>query len=142
MNDHATIPADPFGTPTTERPEQDNRHNAAGTAALRREITAEGLDAESSDKTDRDRWTASQYWSELDRLALIRAAVWITHADGFGIGITNSELDAIASREPERITLAARQILRRLSQTVTAPDADAMAVSGSEALAGILPTPE
>ncbi|UWQ54997.1 hypothetical protein [Leisingera caerulea] len=137
--DDQTIPADPFAcTATAEQPEQDNSYSADAVAVLKREILAETLDSE-SDKRDPERWTTSGRWSELDRLALSRAAIWIAHADGYGIGITEQEAADLSSRDQERIAPAARRIVRRLSETVTAPDADATAVTCSEALSGLLP---
>lgn len=150
--------------PAGEQPEQDSRHNADALEHLRREIIAQpfreserhselaALNAQRKplspainipDRLRSDQASAaSASWHELDKLALIRAATWIVQADGYGIGITGAELDGIASRDPERIAATSRQIVRRLSEFVSAPDADAMAVSGSEALGGILPNPE
>ncbi|MBE3637212.1 hypothetical protein [Mangrovicoccus algicola] len=147
-----------------EQPEQDSRHNADALEHLRREIIAQPfreserhcelavLNAQRKplspainipERLRSDQASAaSAAWGELDKLALIRAASWIVHADGYGIGITIGELDGIASRTPERIASTARQIVRRLSEIVTAPEADAMAISGSQALAGILRMPE
>lgn len=156
---HASAPAS-----AGEQPEQDSRHNAEALEHLRREIIAQpfrepercaelaALNAQRKplspainipDRLNSDQASAaSASWHELDKLALIRAAAWIVQADGYGIGVTGGELDSIASREPVRIARTARQIVRRLSEIVTTPEADAMAVSGSEALAAILPTPE
>lgn len=162
MNDQTT-PDDPFDgpAPAKTQAEQDNRHNAAALEHLRREIIAQPFNAQERmaelkamnaqrktlspatnipERLKSDMASAaSEAWNELDKLALIRAAGWIVQADGFGVGITATELDALASRNPERIGITARKIVRRLSEIVTAPDADATAVSGSEALAGILP---
>lgn len=119
--------------------EQDNRHNPEGYAALRREIMAETLD---TGGTDPDRWTRSAHWSELDHLALTRAAIWVAHADGYGLGITKAEATALTSRDPEAVRGTARRIVRRLSEIVAPPEADGQAVSGSEALSGIMPKAE
>ncbi|UXX82355.1 hypothetical protein [Roseovarius pelagicus] len=126
---HVSPPAD----------EQDNTHNPEGYAALRREVMAETLD---TGGTDPDRWTRSAPWSELDHLALVRAATWVTHADGYGVGITMMEADGLTCRNPDIIRRTARRIVRRLSEIVAPPEADGQAVSGSEALSGIMPKPK
>ncbi|WP_411351209.1 hypothetical protein PNH50_12370 [Leisingera aquaemixtae] len=139
-------PDHPYGhtvmPPVTQtETEQDHRHNATGWAALRRELFAKTLDADSTDK-DPDRWTASAHWSDLDHDALNRAITWVVQADGFGVGITEPEAAALASRNPAIIPLTARRIVRRLAEIVPAPEADAIAVIGSKALSGILPKTE
>ncbi|MBN7783672.1 hypothetical protein JYP51_01995 [Ponticoccus gilvus] len=163
-DDEAAPVSHHVSAPTAPEDEQDSRHNAAALEHLRREIIAQpfrepersaelaALNSQRKplspainvpDRLRSDQSSAaSAAWGELDKLALIRAAAWIVQADGYGIGITGGELDGIASREPERIAATSRQIVRRLSEIVSAPDADAMAVSGSEALSGILPSPE
>ncbi|MDD8024509.1 MAG: hypothetical protein PHX82_15530, partial [Paracoccaceae bacterium] len=82
---------------------------------------------------------ASADWSDLDRLAMIRAAIWIAHADAYGQGVTYGEVAAIRrTGHPEGIAAAARAIVLRLSQIVAAPDADGLALARSDALAGIV----
>ncbi len=160
-DDEATPVSHYVSAPAAPEDEQDSRHNAAALEHLRREIIAQpfrepersaelaAMNAQRKplspainipDRLNSDQASAaSASWHDLDKLALIRAAAWIVQADGYGFGITSYELDGIASREPERIPSTARQIVRRLSEIVSTPDADAMAVSGSQALAGILP---
>lgn len=163
-HDEATPVSHHVSVPAAPEDEQDSRHNADALEHLRREIIAQpfrkpersaelaALNAQRKplspainipDRLNSDQASASSAaWSELDKLALTRAAVWIVQVDGYGIGITGGELGDIASRDPERIASTARQIVRRLSEIVTAPEADAMAISGSQALAGILHMPE
>lgn len=82
---------------------------------------------------------ASTNWSDLDRLAMVRAGVWIAHADGYGQGVTYAEVAALRrTGYPEGIAAAAREIVLRLSQIVAAPDADGLALARSDALSGIV----
>ncbi|SEC14511.1 hypothetical protein [Rhodobacter sp. 24-YEA-8] len=78
--------------------------------------------------------------ADLDKLALTRAAIWIAHSDGYGSGVTYDECKGLRdTRATEKAPGVARAIVLRLSKTVTAPDADALAVVRSDALSGILP---
>lgn len=78
--------------------------------------------------------------SDLDRLALIRAAVWIAHSDGYGAGVTYAECKGLRdSRAAAEIPATARSIILRLSETMDPPDADGLAVARSDALSGIIP---
>ncbi|WP_417244279.1 hypothetical protein [Celeribacter sp.] len=131
MNDQT--PADPFDVETST--EADNRHNPEGLAALRREVMAGTLE---TGGIGPERWTRTAQWSELDQLSLTRACVWITHADGYGVGITNAEATILSSRSPEAIPRIARRIVRRLSEVITTPEADGQVVSRSDALHGII----
>lgn len=156
--------ADPFDTPAPAKAGAGRQRNAAALGHLRREIIAGPFDeAEqrarlvamngqrklfepeidiSESLRDGQASAASAEWDDLDKLAMTRAAVWIVQADGFGVSISSSEHAEIASRDPERIAISARKIVRRLSETVAAPDADATVVSGSDALAEIMPKAE
>lgn len=85
-------------------------------------------------------WAAAANWSDLDRLAMTRAAIWIAHADGYGHGVTLDELSEILERKtPTTIHVVARAIVLRMSKLVAAPDADGIALARSDALAGVIP---
>lgn len=158
-NETETAVADPFERTFT--PGQQALANAAALERLRIEIAGRPLDAAqvrasvSAQNAGRD-WrspeqnatevlrrrqavAASADWSDLDRLALTRAAVWIAHADGYGQGVTYGEVAALRrTGDPAGIPAAARAIVLRLSQVVAAPEADGVALARSDALAGIV----
>lgn len=158
-NNETDTPPDPF-----ERTFTAGQQALANTAALERlriEIAGKPLDAVAvvesvrSQNAGRD-WrnpeqdarqvlrqrqavAASANWSDLDRLALTRAAIWIAHADGYGQGVTYGEVAALRrTGDPAGIPTTARAIVLRLSQIVAAPEADGMALARSDALAGIV----
>lgn len=150
---------DPFERTFT--PGQQALANAAALERLRIEIAGKPLDAVAVVESVRDQnagrdWrspeqdarevlrrrqavSASADWSDLDRLAMTRACVWIAHADGYGQGVTYNEVAALRrTGHPEGIAAAARAIVLRLSQVVAAPEADGMALARSDALSGIV----
>lgn len=111
--------SDPFERGLT--PDQQTKANDLALTSIRHRLTDKEL-------------------PHLDRLALTRAAVWIAQADGYGTGVTYDECKGLRdSRAATMIPATARAIILRLSEVVTAPDADGLAVARSEALAGILP---
>lgn len=152
---------DPFGPELELKPAQQVKANAIALDRLRTEIAGKPLDAVAvvesvrAQNAGRD-WrsteqdarevlrrrqavAASAEWSDLDRLALTRAAIWIAHADGYGQGVTYGEVAALRrTGDPDGIAAAARAVVLRLSQIVAAPDADGLALARSDALAGIV----
>lgn len=114
------------------------RHNQSRKAG----IGGADLDAEAEIERRGADYAAAD-WSHLDRLAITRAAIWITHADGLGSGVTYPEYKALRKpRAAGEIPATARAIIRRLSETVTPPDADGLALARSDALAGIVANDE
>lgn len=151
--------ADPFAL----GPEQQAKANAGALDVLRHQLTASPMDAArirsevirhnqsrragiggadldaEAEIARRGADYAAADWSHLDRLAITRAAIWITHADGLGSGVTYPEYKAIRKpRTATEIPATARAIVRRLSEVVAPPDADGLALAKSEALSGIV----
>lgn len=149
--------------PDALTPEQQAKANAAALTVLRHQLTAPPLDAEriraevirqnqsrkagiggadldaDAEIARRGADYAAAHWSHLDRLALTRAAIWTAHADGYGEGVTLTEIMTL--RKPSTATeipATARAIVLRLSQIVAAPEADGVALARSDALSGII----
>lgn len=158
-NNEADTPPDPFEL----GPEHQAKANSGALAALRHQLNASTLDTDriraevirhnqsrkagvgtvdldaDAEIARRGADYAAADWSHLDRLAITRAAIWITHADGLGSGVTYPEYKALRKpRAAGEIPATARAIIRRLSETVTPPDADGLALAQSDALAGIV----
>ncbi|WP_136684663.1 hypothetical protein [Falsirhodobacter xinxiangensis] len=89
--------------------------------------TAESVEAAQKDAR---RAARSADWSDLDALALRRAAAWIVYADGFGRGVTEGEARSIISRDPDRIATAARKVTGRLADEIPPPEIDGTLVAG------------
>lgn len=142
-------------------PAQQAKANTEALKRLRTEITGKPLDAAQvkadvkAQNASRDWRTpeqdatevlrrrravaASAEWNALDRLAMTRAAIWITHADAFGHGVNRAEIGTlIQPRAAAEIPATARAIVLRLSKIIAAPEADGVALARSDALAGIV----
>lgn len=61
---------------------------------------------------------------DLDRIAMIRAAIWIVAADGFGQGVTKQEAGALS--DTTQAPAASRRIIKRLDKLMDPPQADQM----------------
>lgn len=150
-------------TPKAEVRTAKNQKNEKALENIRRELNAQVFDREKfkadlqkkinsqsyQDRRDRKidveseiknalRWVSSAEWSDTDKATFRRCAMWIAHADGFGIELTNEEAISLASRNREKVASAARQIILRLSGVVVVPPDESMILARSEVLRGII----
>lgn len=122
---------DARGAEATKPAEYGCEFNEVTLAAIARELIKPVDAAEEKRLNDLKiaRKAASAIWTELEQLALERARVWITHADGFGHGVSKKEAKNICSREAASIQSGVRAVVKRLASLIAAPSADDVLVS-------------